>query len=132
AHLDELVGDLPAELAGPQLGERGLDADVLLPGVGERGGDLEHRLEPVRRGGDERDLRADGLVPADRASPLHARPRPLTRDLERPLAGAGADRGDRQAARVERAEGDAQALALEAEAVAAWHTHGLRSEERRG
>ena len=112
AHLHQLVGDLPAQLRGVELGQRGLDADVVALVVGQPAGDVEHRLEAERGRGDEGDLLRDGVVLADRLAPLDALLRPLAGDLGRALGDADADRRQREAAGVQRREGDLEALAL--------------------
>src|SRR4051812_34544400 len=112
ADLHQLVGDLPAQLGGVELGDRRLDADVVALLVGQAAGDVEHGLQAEGAGGEERDLLGDRVVLADRAAPLHALVAPLARDLRRPLADADADRRQRQAAGVQRGQGDLQAVAL--------------------
>ena len=77
ADLHHLVDDQPAHLAGPQLGDRGLDADVLAALVGHVTGQLEDGLQPERGRGDERDLLRDRVVLTHRAAPLHPRTGPL-------------------------------------------------------
>ena len=99
ANLDQLVDHLPPQLGGVELGDRGLDADVVLLVVGETAGDVEHRLEAEGAGGDEGDLLGDGVVLADRLPPLDPLGGELARGLRRPLRGADADRRQREPAR---------------------------------
>ncbi len=117
ADLHQLVHDHRAHFGTVELGQRGLDADVVALVVGKLAGQLDHGLEGVGGRGDERDLLCDGLVLADRASPLHPLLGPLPGDLQRQLPGRGAAGGQRQPAGVQRRQGDLQALALLADAA---------------
>ena len=85
ADLDHRVDGLPAELGGVELGDRGLDAEVVALVVGQAAGDVDHRLEAERGAGDERELLRDRVVLADRLAPLLALVGPLARDLQRVL-----------------------------------------------
>ncbi len=84
ADLDELVEDLPAQLGAVELGDRGLDADVVALLVGQARGDVEHRLQAEGGGGDERVLLRHGVVLAHRTAPLDALGRPLARRSSSP------------------------------------------------
>jgi hypothetical protein len=117
ADLDEFVGHEPGHLGGVQLGEGALDADVVAVFVGHLGGEVGDGLQGEGGGGDEGDLRADGLVVGDGLAPLLAGGGPLAGDLQAPLAGGDAGGGQGEAAGVEGGEGDLQALALLADAV---------------
>ena len=117
ADLHQLVDDLPAQLGRVELRDRRLDPDVVRLVVGEPAGDVEHRLQPERARGDERDLLRDRVVLADRLAPLDALGGELARDLRRPLRGADADRRQREPPGVERRQRDLEALALLADHV---------------
>ncbi len=67
---------------------------------------------------------------ADRAAPLDALGRPLARDLRRPLGLADADRGQRQPAGVQGAQGDLEPHALLADQVARRHEDVLELGDR--
>src|SRR5262245_41741071 len=60
---------------------------------------------------------------ADRTAPLHPGRGPLPGDLEAPLARRRTHRRDRQAAGVERGQGDLESLALAAEPVLDRHPY---------
>ncbi len=117
ADLHHLVGDEPRHLARVQLGERGLDPDVLAALVGHHRRQFDDRLHRECRRGDERDLLGNRLVPPDGLTPLDPLGGPLTGDPQRVFGGAGADRGQRQTAGVEGGQGNLEPLALPAEPV---------------
>src|SRR5581483_12487924 len=111
ANLDHRVDGLPGTLGAVQLRDRRLDPEIAALVVGHARADVGHRLQAEARSGDQRDLLRDGVVLAQRRAPLAALVGPLAHDLQRVLGLADADRGERQAAGVERAERDLQALA---------------------
>ena len=94
-------------------------------GVGHQRADVDDRLLAERQAGDVGDLLGHGLVLADRPAPLHPLVRPLTGDLERPLGGRGADRGEREPAGVQGGERDLQAQPLGADQVLGGNAHVL-------
>ena len=117
ADLHQFVGDPEANLAGPQLGQRRLDPDVLLPGVGHSGGQFKDGVQGESAGGDEGDLLAHRLMLADGLAPLDAGVGPFAGDLQAPFAASRAERGDGEPAGVQRGEGDFQALPFTAQPV---------------
>ena len=121
AHLHERIDDPPAHLGAVELGERGLDAHVVALLVGQPAGHVEHGFEAEGGRGDERDALRHLVVLADRLAPLDALAGELAGDLRRPLADPGADGRQRQAAGVERGQGDLEPLALAADHVLARH-----------
>ncbi|GAA3295333.1 hypothetical protein GCM10020295_22250 [Streptomyces cinereospinus] len=127
ADLHQFVGHQAGHLRAVQLGEGGLDADVVAVLVGHLGRQVHHGLQREGGGRDEGDLGADRLVQGDRFAPLLAGGRPLPGDLQAPLAGAYAHRGQRQPARVQGGEGDLQARALRADPVRGRHPHPVEA-----
>src|SRR5438132_102289 len=90
--LHGVVDDAPSTLGVVQLGDRGLETDVIAAAVRHRAAQLGHRFhgERVRRHG--ADFLGDRVVLADGPTPLHSLARPLAGDLEAALAGG--HRGD--------------------------------------
>ena len=119
ADLHELVDHAVAHLGAIELGDGGLDAYVVALLVRQPAGHVQHGLEPVGGRGDERDALGGLVVLADRLAPLDALAGELAGDLRRPLAHPSTDGRYRQAAGVERGQGD-----LEPQALAADHVLG--------
>ena len=93
-------------------------------------GQLSYRLHGEgRRRHPAQELR-DRVVLADGVAPLHACLAVAARDAEAGLGRAGGRRGDREPARVERDEGQLEALAQPQENVLLGHAHVGEAQQR--
>src|SRR6516165_3533189 len=126
AKLHQLVDHLPRELRAVHLAQGGFDPDVVALVVGQARRDVEHRLEAERAAGDERQLLRDRVVLADRPTPLHALAGPLAGHLRGPLRSSDGDRHQRQAPRVQCAEGNLEPVPLARDSVLLGDEHVLK------
>src|SRR5262249_44488288 len=123
ADLVAVVHDAPADLGVPELGDRGLEADVEAALVDDAAAEIGERLHRVERARHVRELAGDLVVPADVRAPLVALGREASRDAERLLRAASAAARDREPSRVERDESELEPLALLPQEVLARDLH---------
>src|SRR5712691_9107575 len=123
ADLHRVVDDPPPALGVVQLGDCGLEADVVAAAVGHGPAQLGDGFHGERVRGHGADLLRDGVVLADLAAPLHALVRPVADDLETALAHGHGPDGKREPPRVEGDQGQLQPLALAPQHVLLRHAH---------
>src|SRR5450830_1687993 len=115
--LKAVVDVLPEHLGAEHLAARALERIVADALVHETGRQVDHRLQGVRRRRHARDLVTDHLEVGDAGLELPALRRVVDGELEHHLRAADRASAERRAARVERLEGDLEAVAPLADEV---------------
>ena len=103
------------------LGDRRLEADILVLVVGHERRHPCHRVHCKRVSGHVGELQRNAFMMTDRRSPLHALLRPLAADVQAPLANPNGGRRQRQPPGIERGERKLQSLPLADNDILFWH-----------